>query len=37
MLVVRAEFDKMLVRIANSENPDQTASSEAGSGFVLFV
>ena len=25
MLVVRAEFHKMLVRIAKSEDPDQTA------------
>ena len=28
MLVIRAEFHKMLVRIANWEDPDQTASSE---------
>ena len=28
MLVVRAEIHKMLVRIANREDPDQTASSE---------
>ena len=33
MLVVRAEFHKMLVRIANREDPDKTASSEAGSGL----
>ena len=33
MLVFGAEFHKMLVRIANSEDPDQTAFSKAGSGF----
>ena len=38
MLVIRARIDKMLVRIANSEDPDQTASSEAvWSGSALFV
>ena len=29
MLAVRARIHKMLVRIANREDPDQTASSEA--------
>ena len=29
MLDIRAEIHKMLVRIANREDPDQTASSEA--------
>ena len=29
MLVTRAGTHKMLVRIANREDPDQTASSEA--------
>ena len=29
MLVIRAGIHKMHVRIANSEDPDQTASSEA--------
>ena len=29
MLVIRDGIDKMLVRIANREDPDQTASSEA--------
>ena len=29
MLVIRAGTQKMLVRIANREYPDQTASSEA--------
>ena len=29
MLAIRAETDKMLVRTANREEPDQTASSEA--------
>ena len=29
MLVIRAEIYIMLVRIANREDPDQTASSEA--------
>ena len=29
MLVIRAGTHKMLVRIANREDPDQTASSEA--------
>ena len=29
MLVIRAGIHKMLVRIANREDPDQTASSEA--------
>ena len=29
LLVIRAGIHKMLVRIANREDPDQTASSEA--------
>ena len=29
MLVIRAEINKALVRIANGADPDQTASSEA--------
>ena len=29
ILVIRAESHKMFVRIANREDPDQTASSEA--------
>ena len=29
ILVIRAGIHKMLVRIANRENPDQTASSES--------
>ena len=29
MLVIRAGIHKMLVKIANREDPDQTASSEA--------
>ena len=29
MLVVKAGFRKMLLRVANREDPDQTASSEA--------
>ena len=38
MLVIFAGILKMLVRIANSEDHDQTASSEAvWSGCVLFV
>ena len=38
MLVFRAEIHRMLVRIANRADPDQTASSEAvWSGSVLFV
>ena len=38
MLVFRAVNNKMLVRIANREDPDQTASSEAvWSGSALFV
>ena len=37
MLVIMAGIHKMLVRIANSEDPDQTASSEAvWSGSALF-
>ena len=35
---IRAGIHKMLVRIANREDPDQTASSEAvWSGSALFV
>ena len=29
VLVIRSEIHKMLVRIANREDPDQTASEEA--------
>ena len=36
MLFNRAAIHKMLVRIANREDPDQTASS-VGSGSALFV
>ena len=38
MLVLRAGIHKIAVRIANREDPDQTASSEAvWSGSALFV
>ena len=38
MLVIKSGIHKMLVRIANREDPDQTASSEAvWSGSALFV
>ena len=38
MLVFRAGIHKMDVRIANREDPEQTASSEADcSGSALFV
>ena len=38
MLIIRAGIHQMLVRIANSEDPDQTASEEAvWSGSALFV
>ena len=38
MLFIRTEIHKMLVRIANREEPDQTASPEAvWSGSALFV
>ena len=38
MLVIMADIHKMLVRIANREDPDQTASSEAvWSVSALFV
>ena len=37
MIVIRAVIHKFIVRIANSEDPDQTASSEVWSGSVLFV
>ena len=37
-VVIRAGINKMLSRIANSEDPDKTASSEAvWSGSALFV
>ena len=38
ILVIRAGIHKMLVRIANRVDPDQTTSSEAvRSGSALFV
>ena len=38
MLVIKAGIHKMLDRVANREDPDQTASSEAvWSGSALFV
>ena len=38
MLAIRAEIHKMLVRIVNREDPDQTAFGEAVcSGSALFV
>ena len=38
ILVIRAGSDKILVRIANREDPNQTSSAEAVlSGSVLFV
>ena len=38
MLVIRAAIHKMIVRIANREDPDQAASSEAAlSGSAQFV
>ena len=38
LVAIRAGINKMLVRIANREDPDQTASSEAvRSGSALFV
>ena len=38
MVVFRAGVHKMLVWMANREDPDQTASSEAvWSGYALFV
>ena len=38
MLVFRAGIHKLLVRIANREDSDQAASSEAvWSGFALFA
>ena len=38
MLVIRAGSHKMLFKIVNKEDPDQTASSEAViSGSALFV
>ena len=38
LLLFMAGYHKMLVRTANTENPDQTASSEAvWSGFAMFV
>ena len=38
MLIFRAEIHKMLVKIANKEDPEKTGSSEAvWSGSALFV
>ena len=38
ILAIRVGVNKMLVRIANSEDPDQAASEEAvWSGFTPFV
>ena len=38
MLVIQAGIHKLLVKIANTEDPDQTASEEAVcSGSALFV
>ena len=38
MLVIRDRIHKMFIRIANREDPDQTASLEAGwSESALFV
>ena len=38
MFVIRVGINKMIVRIANRKDPDQTAYSEAvWSGFELFV
>ena len=38
MIVTRAGIHKLLFRLANREDPDQTASSEAvWSGSALFV
>ena len=38
MLVIRADIHKMLVRIANQEDPDQTACLEAVESWsALFV
>ena len=38
MLIISAGFHKMLVNLANREDPDQTASSEAvWSGSALFI
>ena len=38
MTVIKAEIHKLIVRIANRGDPDQTASSEAvWSGSALFV
>ena len=38
MLISRAGIHKIIVKIANREDPDQTASSEAvWSGYALFV
>ena len=34
MLVIKAGIHKMLVRIANREDPDQTASSELSSSLI---
>ena len=37
MLVIRAETRKILVKKANMEDPDQTASEVVRSGPALFV
>ena len=38
MMVIKAGIHKFLVRVANSEDPDQTASSEVvWSGSALFA
>ena len=38
MVVIRAEINQILVRIANRDDPDHTVSSEAlRSGSALFV
>ena len=38
MLVITAEIHKMLARIVNREDPDQTASEEdVGSGSAMFI
>ena len=37
MLIIRAGIHNILVRIANLEDPDQTASEAVSSGSALFV
>ena len=38
MSAIRVRIHKMLIRLANREDPDQTASAEAiSSGSALFV